>query len=371
MRILVLCHEYPPIGGGGAAVCFALSKQYALAGHEVTVISMGFDNLQDSEIIDEYKLFRIKCGRIRKEMASPLEALIWSQKCWNLVKKLNGQSSFHVGHAHFIMPAGIIASRARKVFGLPFIITSHGSDVPGYNRERLKLVHIIVKSWWKKICASADYIVSPSESLFNLIKKSTTEFKGKVIPNGFEPGRFKPLKKKKKILLCSRLVERKGFQYFLEAIRYMEPNGWDVDIVGDGPMYKALASLGSQCKIPVNMHGWLDNNDPKLKKLYGQAMIFVFPTEWENFSIALLEAMSSGCAVITTDVGGNSEALGDTGCFVKAKDISELRQAILWLTQDFEMCKNLGQRAAERATKLFNWETISERYLKILENLKQ
>ena len=369
MRILVLCHELPPLGGGAAAVCSALCSHYVEAGHSVTAVTMSYGELPSKQLLNGYEIFRIHCGRRRKEMASPLEGLAWAQKCWPVVKNLHALDPFDVAHAHFIMPAGIVSSRLRNKGGVPFIVTPHGSDVPGYNRERLRLAHILVKPWWKKICRHADCIVCPSESLLKLIKASTDDFRWKVIPNGFEIGRFKSLEKEKRILLCSRLVERKGFHYFLEAIRDLDLPGWEVDIVGDGPMYQSLSAMAARCSIPVHMYGWIDNTDPKLAKLYGSAMIFVFPSEWENFSIALLEAMSAGCAVITTNVSGNPEAIGDTGCLIQPNDVKALRSAVLDLTENIDHCLLMGELAARRAAHQFDWKIIANRYLQLLESL--
>ena len=369
LRILLLCHEYPPIGGGAAAVCAALAGEYAEAGAVPTVITMAMGSSFKEETVEGVKVLRVPCGRKRKEMASPLEGLIWAYRCHEVVRQLHDREPFDVCHAHFIMPAGIVAARLKQQSGVPFIITAHGSDVPGYNRERLKLAHLLVRPWWRRICRQADYLISPSASLLESIHRSATGIRPMVVPNGFRPGRFRPLDKERRILLCSRLVERKGFQYFLSAIAGMELPGWSIDIVGDGPTLGPLKQLAAHSLAPVRFHGWINNNDPRLAELYGRAMIFVFPSEWENFSIALLEGMSAGCAVVTTDISGNPEAIGDTGYLVRPRDPGALRQAVHELTSDPELCLQLGEAAAIRAAELFNWRHIAGRYLQVLTHL--
>ncbi|MFQ5902166.1 MAG: glycosyltransferase family 4 protein [Candidatus Binatia bacterium] len=369
MRTLILCHEYPPVGGGAGAVCAALGRGYVRAGHKATVVTMGFEGLDEREKIEGVEVHRISCGRRRKDMASPWEGLHWAWRCWPIARRLHAEHLFDVVHAHFIMPAGIVARRLKRESGVPFIITPHGSDVPGYNRERLKLAHVLVRPWWRRICKDADRITSPSASLLKLIEARARHVKAEIIPNGFQPGRFRPLEKEKRILLCSRLVERKGFHYFLEAIQDVNLPGWQVDLVGDGPMFERLASMANRCKVPVHMHGWIDNHDPKLAELYGRAMIFVFPSEWENFSIALLEAIGAGCAVITSDIAGNPEAIGNTGYLIKPKDVGAMRRATIALTGDVERCLDLGRRASERAAAFFDWKIIAKRYIELLQSL--
>ena len=58
MRILVVSHEFPPIGGGGANACNYLTKGFHKQGHEVTVITANFRGLPDREIIEmAWRLF--------------------------------------------------------------------------------------------------------------------------------------------------------------------------------------------------------------------------------------------------------------------------------------------------------------------------
>ena len=367
MYILVLCHEFPPVGGGAAAVCAALSAEYVRAGHKVTLLTMGYGDLPASETYAGIEVVRVSCGRKRKEMASAWEGLAWAKAIWPEVERRQAEHPFDITHAHFIMPAGITALKLKRKHGVPYIITPHGSDVPGFNRERLQLAHVLARPWWKRIAAAAAQIVSPSQSLLALIARAAQLPNCTVIPNGFEPGRFIASEKAKRILLCSRLVERKGFQYFLEAIGNLELPGWEVDIVGDGPMLPRLQELAAKCRVPVHLLGWLNNDDPRLAELYSRAMIFILPSEWENFSIALLEGMSAGCAVITTNISGNPEAVADTGFLVPPKDIPALRQAVLDLTADETRCRELGHRAAERAANEFRWQIVGRRYMQLLE----
>jgi glycosyltransferase involved in cell wall biosynthesis len=265
------------------------------------------------------------------------------------------------------MPGGIVARRLKRKFGVPYIITPHGSDVPGHNRRRLRLSHMLAKPWWRRICSQADCVVSPSGSLLGLIKETGVNCRGAVIHNGFEAEKFIPLQKEKRILLCGRMVEGKGFDHFLEGIRDLELPGWTVDMVGDGPLYPSLCSMASKSKVSVTMHGWIDRSDPRLAELYGKAMVFVFPSEFENFSIALLEAMGAGCAVVATKIADNSEVIGNTGVLVRAKEPDELRQAIIGLSGDPDTCLRLGKGARQRALELFDWKSISWKYLKLLE----
>jgi glycosyltransferase involved in cell wall biosynthesis len=265
----------------------------------------------------------------------------------------------------------MVAARLHKAAGVPFVLTAHGSDVPGYNRERLQWAHRFARPWWRTICRRAERLVSPSASLLAMARRHARGAAGLVIPNGFRPGRFRPLPKEQRILLCGRLVERKGFHYFLKAIADLPLPGWIVDVVGDGPQREPLEALARRCQVPVRMHGWLDNDSPELAELYGRAAIAALPSEWENFSIALLEAMSAGCAVITTNISGNPEAIGQAGRLVPPKDAFALRQAVMELTSDQAARLRLGEAARRRALGLFPWPVIAARNLEVLKSIRR
>lgn len=368
MRILVLSHEYPPVGGGAGASCAILSEEYAVAGHDVTVLTMGHASLPAEETIHGVRVLRQPCGRKRWEMASPAEGLFWARRAWRVALGLHRRQRFDITHAHFVMPAGIVARWLHRSTKLPYVITPRGSDVPGYNRERLKLAHALARPWWKHIVRHASWVVSPSASLLELIEIQQPAVRAMVIPNGVNTARFVPGKKQKRILLCSRLVERKGFQYLLEGIRDLELPGWRIEIVGSGPYQAKLQELARDCKTPVVWHGRIDNHDPRLAALYAEAAICVLPSERENCPVAILEGMTAGCAVITTNVTGNPEVLGECGYLVPPRDSQALRDAICFLINDEALCRTLGAAARQRVLEKFEPRQIAQRNLEILSN---
>ncbi len=368
MRILVLSHEYPPVGGGAGASCAILSEEYVAAGHDVTVLTMGHASLPSEETINGVRVLRQPCGRKRWEMASPTEGLIWARRAWRVALGLHRRQRFDITHAHFVMPAGIVARWLQRSTKLPYVITPRGSDVPGYNRERLKLAHALARPWWKHIVRHACWVISPSSSLLELIQVQAPTVRALVIPNGVNTIRFAPGTKQKRILLCSRLVERKGFQYFLQGVRDLEFPDWQIDIVGSGPYQATLQQLAVNSKTPIVWHGRIDNQDPRLAALYAQATICVLPSERENCPVAILEGMTAACAVITTNVTGNPEVVGDCGYLVPPRDAEALRAAILFLVNDEALCRTLGAAARQRALEKFEPAQIARRNLEVLSD---
>ena len=371
MRILVLSHEYPPVGGGAGASCALLSEHYAAAGHDVTVLTMGHADLAATEEIEGVRIIRQPCGRRRWEMASPAEGLLWARRAWTFASSQHRRNPFDITHAHFIMPAGIVARWLQRTSKLPYVITPRGSDVPGYNRERLQLAHALARPWWRHIVRHASQIISPSASLLQLIHQQLPTARAIVIPNGVNTTHFKPGDKQQRILLCSRLVARKGFQYFLEGVRLVNLPGWQIDIVGSGPFQPALEHLAQGCRIPIVWHGRIENRDPRLAELYARAAICVLPSERENCPVAILEGMVAGCAVITTNVTGNPEVLGDCGRLVPPHDPAALRDSVVALAMNPTLCHELGAAARRRALEHFEPSHIAARNLEVLTTFQR
>lgn len=119
-------------------------------------------------------------------------------------------------------------------------------------------------------------------------------------------------------------------------------------------------------KTPIVWHGRINNQDPRLAALYAQATICVLPSERENCPVAILEGMAAGCAVVSTNVTGNPEVLGDCGYLVAPRDPLALREAILLLVNDQGLCRSLGRAARQRAVEKFEPRQIAFRNLEIL-----
>ncbi len=329
----MLNYEFPPLGGGASPVSYEIAKGYAKLGHKVDVVTMHYKGLPFFEKKDNINIYRVKCLRKKKEICHPWEQYTYIRAAKKFLKQHLKTHTYNINHTHFIIPTGVISLWLKKNYNIPYIITSHGSDVPRYNPDRFKLLHKFTGPMLRKICNEAKLIISPSKYLANLIRNNIGNFKLKIIPNGIDINQFKPSKKKKIILSTGRLLPRKGFQYLIQAVS--DKNyGYEVHILGDGPMMNELKELARKSKTEIVFHGWMNNKSDKYKNLLESASIYCLVSEKENASIALLEAMSAGCAIITSDVSGCPETVGDSGIIVSPKDSIGLRKVISSLSKN-------------------------------------
>jgi len=83
--------------------------------------------------------------------------------------------------------------------------------------------------------------------------------------------------------------------------------------------------------------------------------VFVLASNTEGFSVALVEAMAAGRAIVATDVGGAREALADGACgrLVPPRNVAALTDALQELLRDETARDALGERARARAQQRF------------------
>lgn len=363
----MLSYEFPPLGGGGARVVYGLSKELVRLGHDVDLVTMGFRGLPRYEQVNEVNVHRVPCIRTKESVCSTPEMASYAFSAIPTVLRLVKRKHYLINHTHFIFPDGLVSFIAKKLTSLPYIITAHGSDVPGYNPNRFKLGHKLLSPAWKRITQDAEQIICPSEVLKSLVLKRSSGAKITVIPNGIDMNKFQPDgNKRRRILLVSRMFERKGLQYFLRALEGLDLEN-EVNIVGDGPYLRTLQQMADNLKIRVRFWGWLENTSPELIELYETSSIFVFPSESENFPIVLLEAMAAGMAIITTKDTGCAEVVGDAALLVKPRDSRDIKEALCKLINNPDFCRELGQAARRRLENNFSWTVVARQYADLYE----
>jgi glycosyltransferase involved in cell wall biosynthesis len=363
MRILMSSYEFPPIGGGGAAVVAGLSRQLVATGHEVDLVTMSFRGCPREEVVSGVRVHRVPCLRRAKHNCTPPEALSYIVNAMPVIRGLLSRQRYDVMHSHFILPDGLLAWRVWRSTGLPYVITAHGTDVPGYNMHRLRLAHRLLRPVWRTVVGGAGRIVCPSEIFQQLVlAQHPGPDKTRVIPNGLEVGEYRPRSHGSRVLVVTRMLERKGIQYVLDSLAEspVEP---EVHIVGDGPFLPELRRKAEALKSPAKFWGWLDNRSAQLHELYESAGIFVFPSDAENFPVVLLEAMAAGLAIITTEGTGCAEVVGDAGLLVPPRNSRAISRALKQLIDDPELRRSLGAAARRRIEENFTWGAVARRYV--------
>lgn len=359
LRILMLNLEYPPLGGGAAPVTRGLARALVAKGHAVDVVTMGYRGLPREEVEDGVRIFRVPGIRSRLELSHVHELATYVWSGLHKARDLSHAGSYDICHCHFILPTGIIPYALKRSPGFPpYVITSHGSDVPGFNPDRFILLHRFTPPLLRRILKQAAGLIVPSAALRGLIEQ---QFAGYVPPvtqiaNGIELGRFTSQPKESRVLVATRLFERKGVQHVIEALAATTDHQHELEVAGDGPQRAALERQARDRGVPARFHGWLPRE--ALDLLYERSRIFVLASMNDNFPVSLLEAMAAGCAVITTRAGGCPEVVGDAGLVVEPGDVQGLQEALTRLIRHPDFAEDLGARAVKRVRDLFGWQAI-------------
>jgi glycosyltransferase involved in cell wall biosynthesis len=112
--------------------------------------------------------------------------------------------------------------------------------------------------------------------------------------------------------------------------------------------------------------GWIAQED--LPAVYSLAGLYLYPSNLEAFPIPLTEAMACGTPIVTSNVNGLAEIVGDAAILVDPKDAAAIAAAVTQVLSDGGMQAGLSQRGLARATQ-FTWDRCAQQTLDLLESL--
>ena len=368
-NILVLNYEFPPIGGWAAPVSYDISKWYVDAWYSVDVITMRFKNLPEYQNKEWMNIYRVKCIRNKKEICHPREQITYLISWYFLARQLLKEKKYDICHCHFLIPTGILAYVLKKQFWLKYFITSHWSDVPGYNPNRFKFAHKFTPRLLKKIINNSEEIITPSKYLSDLIKKNIKWIKKdiNIIPNWIDINRFIPLEKEKIILWTWRLWPLKWLHLLAEAFsKIKDPKWFELHICGDWPLMDKLKKIQKESKNKIVLHWWMDNKSEDYTTLLGKAVIYCLPSVSENSPISLLEWMSSWCCIVTTNSSGCFEIAEWIWKYVEP-DPESIKIQLENLIENKQDCEDLWKNARIKAINNYDKNVIIKRYIDICE----
>jgi glycosyltransferase involved in cell wall biosynthesis len=371
MRILMLNYEFPPLGGGGSNACYYLLKEFSKMDINVDLITSSANGISEIETMDEsVTIYKVPIHKKDIHYWTQKEILSYSWKANNKVKELMEMHHYDVIHAFFTIPCGALAYLYKKK--VPFVVSLRGSDVPGFN-ERFGIQYVFLKPMIKEIWKKADAVVANSEGLKELALETNPQQAISVIHNGIDISEFTPNDRKKteeylQLICVSRLIERKGIRYLLQAIGELKHENIRLTIVGDGNQLLELKNLTSKLNIEdkVVFKGYLDHS--KLAEAYQQSDIFVLPSLNEGMSNALLEALAAGLPVVVTDTGGTSELLDGNGVLVPMGNSDTIAEAIRGFMHDPARLRQMGMRSREIAEGM-SWNSVSGKYFEVYKEI--
>ena len=282
-------------------------------------------------------------------------------------------------HVHHLMPLTWIARFVKIAYGLNYIVTAHGSELPTLENDKRypyltqealrKSVRIAPNSFWTK-------------SWMQKIFSNQFNEKMRVIPGGVDLIRFPKemdtsgidkkynLKGKKLVLFSGKLTKYKGVKYLIQAAKNIDAV---IGITGDGPERKNLEKLVEDMRLTnVKFFGYINGKD--LIHLYYRADVCVVPSVWdEPLGLVVLEAMAANTPVVVTRKGGIPLMVKEkyNGLFVRPRNPKEIAEKVNFLLNNDELRIKMGNRARKTVEDKFTWERIAGKYERMYQEFKK
>ena len=212
-------------------------------------------------------------------------------------------------HSHHLW---VVTALARRLFpALAVVASCHGSDL----RQFRTCPHIAGRIAGD--CRNLNAVLALSRSQKNEIE-ALYQIPGErihVVGAGFNKALFypepKPSPKPVQVVYAGKLSRSKGVPSLLRALSDMDALDWNLHLVGDGsgPERDECLELAGRLESRVVVHGPLPQES--LARIMRRSHLFVLPSFFEGLPLVLMEALSSGCRLVSTALPGVLEAMGD------------------------------------------------------------
>jgi glycosyltransferase involved in cell wall biosynthesis len=226
-------------------------------------------------------------------------------------------------------------------------------------------------------------IIAVSNWMKRLLEKNYGITGVNVIHNGIDHEHFSPKKQKNAIrgldidkpivLFSGRFIALKGINILVKAMHRVINEIRDVHFAFAGPEANMKwVRMFENEGIPSEYYtflGYIPHTE--MPDIYSASTIFVLPSLIESFPFSVLEAMSSGAAVIASNVGGVPEMIEDEvdGLLVPPGNPEILAEKILFLLNNESELKRISKKARERILGEFTSEIMSNKTEKIYERI--
>ena len=371
MRIAMIGHKrYGSREGGVEVVVTELARRMAALGHEVTCYDRsGKDIMTGEDTADERFIDGVHVVPVRTVDAKGLAAL--SSSFFATLKAIRQRPD--VIHYHAEGPC--VPLRLAHWAGIRTVATIHGLD---WHRAKWgRLASAYIKLGERTAARCADEVIVLSKAAQDYFRE-TYGRETVLIPNGVETreqlrGREIAerwgLSEGSYLLYLGRIVPEKGLHYLLEAYSALS-TGKRLVVAGaasDTSEYmdevRALAASDDR----ILFTGFVTGDT--LAELYSNAYCYVLPSDVEGMPLSLLEAMSYGCACVTSDIPECADVLAGTGVTFPKGDVSALRDTLAGLLDDPARTRELGAAALERVTTSYDWDSVVARTLELYKGV--
>jgi glycosyltransferase involved in cell wall biosynthesis len=371
MRILVLTHEFPPVGGGGGHAALDTCQGFVKRGHEVHLLTAHMKELPRKEIVNGIRITRFSSFR-----RLPFKADLLAMTGFILAGfwvGLRQVRSWHpdIIHVHFAVPGGPVAWLLSKLTKTPYVVTAHLGDIPGGVPQKTDRWFRWVYPFTPPIWRDADKVVAVSE----YSKKLALEhypINIEVIPNGVDLNDLDPgiirVNGPPKITFAGRLMPQKNPVGLIRIMAQLSDLDWEFLMLGDGPLRAeveheiALAGLEDR----FTLTGWVTPED--VSESFMESDILFMPSVAEGLPIIGVQALAMGLAIVGSRVGGFLEIVeqGKNGFLFSPENSDAMEIELRNLIRNPEKLLTFRKTSREFAER-FEINRVVDEYIQIFE----
>ena len=283
---------------------------------------------------------------------------------------------------HFHAEGPCAAMWIPKMFGKSCVATVHGLD---WQREKWSgsFASKYIKFGEKVMVKCADEIIVLSESAKTYFKE-TYNRETVLIHNGIDKPTPKQaekitelygLSKGEYICTVSRLTAEKGIHYLIDAYNNIKTDKKLV-IAGDTSdtdEYVSLLKQKASGNPNIIFTGFISGE--VLKEIFSNAYIVAVPSDVEGMSISLLEALSYGNAVLSSNIPENTAVTEDKAILFEKSNILDLTEKLKMMCDNETIVQNIKKGVDELVISKYNWQDVAVKthnlYNKVVENKKK
>jgi glycosyltransferase involved in cell wall biosynthesis len=290
------------------------------------------------------------------------------------IYKFSDKGRFILFTTNYMSPRLLLFSLFSKLFkNVKIFVLVYHLRYHDYENRVLRFLALQIE---RLFLSFSDILIAISQStrreLVNLKKKD----KGIYLVNpGIDPMDFMVDSRKNlgcfNILFVGDCVKRKGLKYLIKALSLLREEDVHLHVVGN--LEKDLAHSSYICHLTkkldlghrITFHGRLDGK--RKERLLAQSQVFVLPSLWEGYGLAIAEAMQVGLPIIATRAGATPELIVDgiNGILVPPKDAASLAQALKFLLKNPDVREGFRRQSLLLSEKFNSWKEVGESIVKI------
>ena len=379
MRILLVSSSFFPKIDGSTRCVYDHGRKLAERGNSVYLVTRGIEGTPRHEDFEGIHVIRTHFQYRGGTFANKAALVIYQVLTVLMVAR---KTRADVIHAHGYT-AALAALPTKYLLRVPLVLTTHGTELL-WPRE----------VWWKSssevklglifekfVLSRCDTVIAQSKGVQNYMLRIYSPAIGnkiRLIHTGVDHEKFRaPVRAEptRRIMFVGALSEVKGVTCLIKAFQGVHRQVPDsrLVLVGSGPKARAYEGYAKTLNLDgaVEFEGPV-RDDNKLIELYSRSDVVVLPSNVGGpISVTLLEGMSMGRAVISTNVpGGIPDVLGGgNGILVERGNESQLEDSMLRLMTDNGFLLTMKQRSRKAIEDNYTLDSMIDKLMTLYREI--